>query len=119
MVGLSLSEFAGLSALETGEKIAGAELAARIRLSPSRCSRVIDRMVERGFINREQCPNDRRAIRVSLTPQGAKLKQSLNNEMANCERKILSRLTPDQTREIVRCLNILLEAAHGDPAEAK
>ena len=118
LVGLSMSEFAGLSALETGEKIAGAELAARVRLSPSRCSRVIDRMVDRGLVSREQCPNDRRAIRVSLTTQGAKLKRNLGDQMAACERKILAKLTADQIRDVVRCLNILLEATHGESDES-
>ena len=111
-VGLSSSEFAGLTALEESERVAGAELAARIRLSPSRCSRVIDRMVEHGYLYRETCADDRRAIRSSLTPKGAKLKRRLADEMRSCEDRIIARLTPDQIRSAVQTLNLLIDAVH-------
>jgi DNA-binding MarR family transcriptional regulator len=46
------------------------ELAGRILFSKSGLTRVIDRMEDAGFVQRERPLDDRRVVRVSITPEG-------------------------------------------------
>ncbi len=52
------------------------ELAGRILLSKSGLTRVIDRMEEAGLVRRERPPDDRRVVKVFITPAGLETLQS-------------------------------------------
>jgi DNA-binding MarR family transcriptional regulator len=52
------------------------ELAARILLSKSGLTRVIDRMEEAGLVRRERPPDDRRVVKVLITPTGLETLQA-------------------------------------------
>ena len=49
------------------------ELAERVLLSNSGLSRLIDRIVEKGLVERKSCASDRRAFFVCLTPAGEEM----------------------------------------------
>jgi DNA-binding MarR family transcriptional regulator len=46
------------------------ELADAVLLSRSGVTRLVDRMVRAGLVRREQCPEDRRSLYATLTPEG-------------------------------------------------
>ena len=48
-------------------------LAARVQVSPSGLSRLVDRMVARGVIERREVPGDRRAAELVVTEAGVEL----------------------------------------------
>ena len=52
------------------------ELAGRILLSKSGLTRVIDRMEEAGLVQRERPPDDRRVVKVLITPTGLETLQA-------------------------------------------
>ena len=52
------------------------ELAARILSSKSGLTRVVDRMEEAGLVRRERPPDDRRVVRVLITPKGIETLQA-------------------------------------------
>lgn len=49
------------------------DLADRLLLSRSGLTRLIDRLVSRGVVERHSCPDDRRGTYARLTPDGRKL----------------------------------------------
>jgi DNA-binding MarR family transcriptional regulator len=69
---LSLAEYEVLAQLSQspGERARMSELAQLAVVSKSRLTHLVDRMVERGFVERERCPNDRRGLFAVLTPAG-------------------------------------------------
>ena len=52
-------------------------LATRVQVSPSGLSRLIDRMVARGLIERREVPGDRRAIELALLDEARALSQEI------------------------------------------
>ena len=52
------------------------DLAGRILLSKSGLTRVIDRMEEAGLVRRERPPDDRRVVKVFVTPAGLETLQA-------------------------------------------
>ncbi len=61
-----------LVTLETApdERLLMHQLAEQVQLTRSGISRMVDRLVARGFLARESCAGDRRALYAKLTPEG-------------------------------------------------
>ena len=71
-------------------------------------SRIIDRLFEKGFLNRTENPNDRRQKSVEITETGL----ALLDKMFSCEQKadtLLNNLTPEEINELNRLLDKIRE----------
>lgn len=77
--GLKPAEFRCLKQIHSNENVNNKEVAKRMHLSPSRLTRIIDGLVEKGFVQKEIEPKDRRNMRVSLTDKGRDFVSGLNN----------------------------------------
>ncbi len=107
---LSRSESFILLSLNPGEQIAGNELATRNRLSPSRVSRIVEHMVEKGLLTRTEAAGDRRFINLSLSDEGIKKHSILMKFKKQCEDKIRSQLDESQFKVVNSGLSILTSA---------
>jgi len=68
---LSLSEFDVLATLVAAEgTLRMKDLAERVLLTKSGITRLVDRLVERGFVTRHECAVDRRGQYAALTDEG-------------------------------------------------
>ncbi|WP_194816734.1 MarR family winged helix-turn-helix transcriptional regulator [Nocardia sp. XZ_19_385] len=96
------------SGTETG-LTAGALNRSAMRTSGAITNRV-DRLTARGLVQRAACPNDRRAIRVQLTPEGrALVDKVLPLHMAN-EKRLLESLGGDNRTKLADLLRELAES---------
>ena len=114
---LSLAEYNGLLALENGEKILCNVFSKKMGLSPSRGSRVTNRLIEKGFIKSSRLLNDRRGLVVKLTRKGRLMKEKLANRMRECEKKILKHLSLKKRREVKDALRILSDVLDREVAD--
>src|SRR3954470_18471608 len=79
--GESLSTFLVLDTVAKAEGSSQRELAEGVRIEGATMTRHLDRLEEAGLITRTRDPNDRRAIRVDLTPTGKKTHARLRARM--------------------------------------
>lgn len=68
--GLTTSQFGVLEALLHLGPLSHGVLASKILTSPANLSHVIDQLETRGWIRRSRDRDDRRVVRVELTPEG-------------------------------------------------
>ncbi len=68
---LSISQFRVLTSLKDDTARRLTTLSERLLLSKSTITRVVDELEQRGWVRRVPDPDDRRAQRVGLTPEGA------------------------------------------------
>lgn len=74
-----------------------------VLLSQPALSRMIERLAGRGLVHREADAEDGRAVRVSLTPEGARVQREVGRAHAkSVGRELGSSLTPDEMRELQR-----------------
>jgi DNA-binding MarR family transcriptional regulator len=92
--GLGVSEFEVLERLTESDerRFRAQDLAEAVHLSPSALSRLIDRLVKHGLVERGTCDNDRRGIYVILTEAG----QRRHAEAAPTHRHVLASVLPAQ-----------------------
>ncbi|MFI0808799.1 MarR family winged helix-turn-helix transcriptional regulator [Streptomyces echinatus] len=67
------------------------EISDRVHLSQSALSRLIGRLEKDGLVDRAMCPEDRRGVRVALTPKG----RALHGEVRPVQRAVLARMLAD------------------------
>jgi DNA-binding MarR family transcriptional regulator len=74
----------------------------------SNASRLVEKLRQKGYVERRQCPNDRRAVDILITPQGLALLEKLDVAMKTWE----ANFTTLDTSEI-KTLNQLLDKLRG------
>jgi DNA-binding MarR family transcriptional regulator len=106
-LGLSQAEFHGLLVLASAREMTGCEFARRMGLSPSRASRVVDRLVIGGYVARRSDAEDRRAIQICLTVRGKRMGRRIVGRMEACEDRICGNLDGAEVRHVRRALELL------------
>lgn len=106
-LGLSAAQFHGLIVLEEGAELPGGEFARRMGLSPSRGSRVLNRLVTDGYVATRICPDDRRAMEIALTAKGKQMKGRILGRMQACESRICDRLDDPRLQQVREALETL------------
>jgi DNA-binding MarR family transcriptional regulator len=106
---LSPSEYHCIMGIGENEKLSATEFSERVGLSVSRGSRVIEKMIQNGYLSRFYPDEDRRGTIVSLSPKGIELQKDVIDIKNTCENKIRSRLTGSQLIEIESAIKKLIE----------
>ena len=84
------------------------EIADAIVHSTGGTTRLIDRLEESGFVERQLCPTDRRAVHVAITATGnSKLNEALRVHVEYLEEHVSSRLTCQERAELTVLLGKL------------
>lgn len=90
-------------------------LAEFLGVHPSTFTRMADRLVSFGWVERQEGPDNRREVHVRLTPAGAELVEQVMRRRREAIAEILDPLDRGQRRSILRGLETLAVAA-GEPA---
>jgi DNA-binding MarR family transcriptional regulator len=109
---VSLSEVFALHELDAGGGLAQQELAARLALDKSTVSRLVAGLEERGLLVRERDPDNRRIVRLSLTPAGHRLHRDLGHAMHARQRSVLTEMSAAERSALGTGLAGLLRALH-------
>lgn len=108
---LTLLQLGTLLLLEDGEARTVGALGEQIGRSLSATSRLVEQLVKRELLRREEDPDDRRARRVTIAARGRKLLQVMVRRRAETEMRLIAALAPEDQRTVLRGLELLAEAA--------
>jgi DNA-binding MarR family transcriptional regulator len=101
---ISQSELLFFSALNNCLGISSPELAKNMGLSLSRISRVVDKLVVNGYLDRNPDSNDRRAITLCLTAKGKVVRNKIDEVRNECESRLIGAISSsemEQFREVI------------------
>lgn len=80
---VSSAQWVVLMILSHEQEVTAADLAKRLSQDPGSMTRLLDRLQEKGLIDRSRAENDRRRIRLELTQAGRALAPSLPTAAIN------------------------------------
>jgi DNA-binding MarR family transcriptional regulator len=95
-LGVSMTHFHVLTLLRHHDAMPMGRLAEILDASMSSATGIIDRMEERGLVERTRVPDDRRVVLVSATPAGLALVDEAELVKSEVMANAITRLTPDQ-----------------------
>jgi DNA-binding MarR family transcriptional regulator len=105
--GISLPQFNVLRILR-GQNGAAANLSTiqeRMIHKMSNTTRLIDKLIDKGYVNRFVCEKNRRKIELFITDQGLKLLKSLDPTIDDKEKELLKNLNTKEKEELMRILS--------------
>jgi DNA-binding MarR family transcriptional regulator len=110
--GLSLAQFALLDALRDGRARTVGQLAEAGGVAQPTATRMLDTLAQAGLVQRTAATEDRRCVRVSLTPAGDDALAAKRAEVDAARERIAASLTEQERRDaavLLRRLSGLLE----------
>lgn len=119
--GLSLAEYDALVQLAAapGRTLRMSSLADRVLLSRSGITRLVDRLVADGMVERSVCPTDARGAVAGITPAGIdRLRAARSTHLDGVRRYFLGVMTPEDQAAIERALGRVTDGLGASPAAA-
>jgi DNA-binding MarR family transcriptional regulator len=108
---LSLAQFHLLEPLLDGPHPMG-QLAIAAGVASPTASRMLDGLVERGYVERTMSPDDRRVVLVSLTPGGRRVALARRRRVSEARARIAAAIDPSEqplAADILRRLADVME----------
>jgi DNA-binding MarR family transcriptional regulator len=118
-LGISMAQLHIMYTLERSGEMTMSRLADVLGVSLSNASGLVDRMEERGYIERTRVPEDRRIVLVRVTEAGTRMIQTNDALSDELMRAVLERLNPAELPVIARAtaeVRAALEATTAQPA---
>jgi len=115
--GLSMPQFSILMQLHHKGAFGMSEISERFEITPAAASQLVEKLVQHGFVVREEDPHDRRAKLLNLTDKGSDLVQQGIEERYRWLDQLSERLTDEEQVQISEALDILTRVATDLEAE--
>jgi DNA-binding MarR family transcriptional regulator len=118
-LGISMAQLSIMSTLQRNGVMTMSHLADVLGVSLSNATGLVDRMEERGFIERSRVPEDRRVVLVRVTEAGTRLIQESDALSDELMRNVLARVDPAGLSAIAHAVaevRSALETTAGLPA---
>lgn len=103
-------QFAALDAIRANPGLDQASVAARIAYDKATIGGVIDRLEQKGYVERSVSKTDRRAREVRLTLDGEKTYDAILPIVRDLQAEILSGLTPEEQEQFMMLVTKAIRA---------
>lgn len=110
-VGLTPHQARALRLIGSDPGVRPSVLAERLRVAPRSATDVVDALAARGLVTRRADPADRRALRLSPTPEGSELIEQADQVRDREHEAWLAGLSEHDRDQLRRLLQRLVEAA--------
>ena len=108
----SPTQIRALLVLRDTDGCSNAELAGQLKIFPSSASRITDRLTATGWITRQTAPQDRREIRLVLTPAGHRTVDQFVQNRRDIIGAVLTGMKRSEQMALLRGLTAYADAAN-------
>jgi DNA-binding MarR family transcriptional regulator len=108
--GLSMPQFSLLTQMYHRGACGMSGISEQFEITPAAASQMVDKLVQSGYIVREEDPNDRRAKTLNLTPKGRQLIDAGNEERYRWVADLAGKLNAEERARIVEALERMTRA---------
>ena len=104
---VSLQQFNVLRILrgQNGRPANLSTLNERMVTKMSNTTRLVDKLLAKGFVNRVICPTNRRKVEISITSRGKQMLLKMDKAMQNAEEEILKNVSKKELEQLNRLFN--------------
>jgi DNA-binding MarR family transcriptional regulator len=115
---VTLAQYRALVLLASRGELNVGVLADALDVHQSTATRLCDRLVAKGLVDRHTSTESRRETVVALTSEGRAIVRAVTVRRRNAIRKIISTLRPAQRAQVVEAFRAFADAAGEVPDEA-
>ena len=111
--GITYSQCHALVEIGSKQSLSINELAELLGLDKSTLSRTVNTMVEQGLVAREPDPDDRRYVKIKLTPAGSSLLSDIEDRMTDYYLNIYQAIPQQKRKQVLESLELLVKITKG------
>ena len=111
---VSVPQWVVLRVLFDGDSLPLKEIVSRVEVDQGSLSRMVDRLIARGWVRRDADATDRRTVAISLTKEGRLLVPKLAAEADANEKAFFSGLSQREHTKFLRTIQTLLARNQSD-----
>jgi len=115
--GLSMPQFSMMMQMYHRGACGMSEVSERFEITPAAASQLVDKLVQSGFLMRQEDPSDRRAKLLDLTQKGRELIEAGIEERYRWVNEMESKLTDEESSQISEALDVMTRNAQELEAE--
>ena len=115
--GLSMPQFSMMMQMYHRGACGMSEVSERFEITPAAASQLVDKLVQSGFLMRQEDPSDRRAKLLDLTQKGRELIEAGIEERYRWVNEMESKLTDEESSQISEALDVMTRIAQELEAE--
>jgi DNA-binding MarR family transcriptional regulator len=104
---LSVTQLRALSFLDRNPNLSLSEVADYIGITRASTSTMIDRLVQRGLVDRQEDPKERRHVMLKLTQTGSDRLAQMRNIIRQTITTLFDQLTPEELEQVSQSLALL------------
>lgn len=108
---LSASQWEGVLFIQRHENCAIRELAEGLQVSHPAAVKLVERLVRKDLIRRQESATDRRVVQLQLSPNGVRCVEFVREERAQSLERIMSQMRPDGAEHLRLGLTAFVQAA--------
>lgn len=112
---VTLPQYRALVILASRGRLRPVDLADALDVSPSTATRMCDRLVRKELVERVHSDSDRREVELRLSTDGRALVSEVSNRRRREVRRVLSRTSVEQQRQLIEALQAFNSAAGEAP----
>lgn len=86
------------------------DLTSALKINKSAASRTVDELLHKGYITREQDPDDRRYVKIALTPDGWQMHKQIESSSREKFNMVLSEIPEEKRQAALDGLRIVADA---------
>jgi len=113
--GVTVSQWDVLISVHRGDATTASQVAAIMNIDPGAVSRLVDRLVAKGLMERRPAPSTRRSFLLVLTEKGRKLVPELSRTVDAHDVHFFGDLRPERREELITTIVNLLERSKDRP----
>ena len=104
---VSLEQFNVLRILrgQNGKPANLSTLGDRMVTKMSNTTRLVDKLILKGFVDRIVCPSNRRKVEISITSKGEKVLKRMDTAMNKVEKSILKNISEKEMKQLNKLFN--------------
>jgi DNA-binding MarR family transcriptional regulator len=116
--GFTVPEFRSLAFVNRSPGASLNEVADHLGLEPPTASKLVETLVQRGLVRREEDPDDRRRVRLNILPKGkVAIDKAYEHTRLFLVRR-LAHLSDEERKTVLRSMELLKHAFAGEPIVA-
>jgi len=114
---LSMSQFHTLMIIRERERVSLKELAGMQHVAPSSASAMVNKLVEKGLLERHQSVQDRRKIEISLSKTAKKHHEEMEAAMFASFSELIRKIGPETTEKWCQVLGKIRNVIEAEDAQ--
>jgi DNA-binding MarR family transcriptional regulator len=115
---VTLAQYRALVEVASRGPLRAADLAVALRVDRSTATRMCDRLLRKGLVSRRRLADDRRGVRISLTPAGRDLVAEVSRRRRSEIEQIVERMPAADRPAVAHALHAFAEAAGEVPEQS-